>query len=224
LRIQSFQAPNRAASGASLSLKDTTSNNGGGAATATSTAFWFSTDNTLDSDAPLGDRTVPSLAPGASSKGTTAVTLPTVTAGTYYLIAEADADGDIAEADESDNLVVRKLLVGPDLTVSLVTIPGSPNSTSPTTIRVTTKNIGADLAGASSTRLYRSTNGTIDAGDTLIQDFATPPLSGRASSVSEVTLVLPPGTYFLIARADAGGAVDEVSESNNTKKAKKTVQ
>jgi hypothetical protein len=223
LRIQSFQAPRRAASGASLSLKDTTSNNGSGAATPTRTGFWFSTDNTLGGDEPLGDRAVPSLAPGASSKGATAINLPTVTAGTYYLIAEADTDGDIAEADESDNVVVRKLLVGPDLIVSLVTIPSSPTSTSPTTIRVTTKNIGAGLAGASSTRLYRSTNGTIDAGDTLIQDFATPPLSASASSVSEVTLVLPSGTYFLIARVDAGGAVDEVSESNNTKKAKKTV-
>jgi glucose/arabinose dehydrogenase len=224
LRIQSFQAPRRAASGASLSLKDTTSNNGSGAATPTSTGFWFSTDNTRGGDAPLGDRTVPVLAPGASSKDTTAVTLPTVTAGTYYLIAEADADGGIAEADESDNLAVRKLLIGPDLAVSLVTIPDSPDSTSSTTIRVTTKNIGADLAGASRTRLYRSANSTIDAGDTLIQDFATPPLSAGNSSVSEVTLVLPAGTYFLIARVDAGGAVDEVSESNNTIKAKRTVK
>jgi glucose/arabinose dehydrogenase len=223
LRVSSFQAPKRAASGASLSLKDTTNNNGSGAATPTRTGFWFSTNNTLGGDALLDNRTVPFLAPGASSKGTTAVTLPSVTPGTYYLIAEADVDDDIAEADESDNLAVKKILVGPDLTVSLVTIPGSPNSTSPTTIRVTTKNIGADLAGASSTQLYRSADGTIGPGDTLIQDFATPPLSANNSSMSEVTLVLPAGTYFLIARVDAAGAVDEVSESNNNKKVKKTV-
>jgi glucose/arabinose dehydrogenase len=223
LRISSFGMPSRAASGASIALKDTTTNGGTAATPPTRTGFWFSTNNTLGGDAPLGARSVPLLAPGASNKGTTSVTVPTVTAGTYYLIAEADFDSDVAEADESDNLAVKKLLVGADLTALLVTSPSSPTSTSPTTITVTTKNIGGDLAGASSTRLYRSANGTIDAGDTLIQVFAIPPLAAKTNDVSEVTLMLPAGTYYLIAQVDAGGTVNEVSESNNLKKVKKTV-
>ena len=222
-RVSSFGVPSRAASGDSISLKDTTANSGTAAAAPTRTGFWFSTDNTLGNDAPLGARAVPFLAPGASNKGTTSVTVPAVAAGTYYLIAEADVDGEIAETDESDNVAVKKLLVGADLTVSLVTIPGSPTSTSPTTIRVTTTNIGGDLAGASSARLYRSANGTIDAGDTLLQVFAIPPLAANGSDVSEAMLMLPAGTYFLIVQVDAGGAVNEVSEGNNTTKVKKTV-
>jgi glucose/arabinose dehydrogenase len=223
LRISAFRVPERGASGGSISVRDTTSNSGTAAAAPTRTGFWFSTDNTLGGDAPLGARAVPVLAPGASNTGTTSVTLPTVTAGTYYLIAEADFDGVIGETDESDNVAVRTLLVGADLIVSLVTIPSSPTSTSPTTIRVTTKNKGGELAGASSARLYRSANGTIDAGDTLLQVFAIPPLAANASDVSETTLMLPAGTYFLIVQVDAGGVVNEVNESNNTKKVQKTV-
>ena len=222
-RVSYFGVPSRAASGDSISLRDTTTNSGTAAAASTRTGFWFSTDNTLGNDAPLGTRAVPFLAPGASNKGTTSVTLPTVAAGTYYLIAEADVDSQIAESDESDNLAVKKLLVGADLIVSLVTIPASPTSTSPTTIRVMTKNTGGELAGASSARLYRSVNGTIGAGDTLMHVFAIPPLAANSSDVSEVMLMLPAGTYFLIVQVDAGGAVNEVNEGNNTKKVKKTV-
>jgi glucose/arabinose dehydrogenase len=223
LRVSSLGVPSRAASGASIALKDTTTNGGTTAAPTTRTGFWFSTNNTLGGDAPLGARVVPALAPGASSKGTTSVTLPTVTAGTYYLIAQADVDSDIAETDESDNVAVKRLLVGADLTLSLVISPASPTSTSPTTITVTTENIGGDLAPASSTRLYRSANGLVDAGDTLIQAFAIPPLAAQSSEVSAVTVTLPAGTYYLIAQVDAAGTVNEVSESNNTRKTKKTV-
>jgi glucose/arabinose dehydrogenase len=223
LRILSFRAPSRAASGAVLALTDTTTNGGTTAAPPTRTGFWFSTNDTLGGDAPLGARLVPGLMPGASSKGTTSVTLPTVAAGTYYLIAQADVDSDTAETDESDNVAVKRLLVGADLTAALVVSPGSPTSTSPTTITVTTKNLGGDLAPASSTRLYRSTNGLVDAGDALIQTFAIPPLAPQGSEVSAATVMLPAGTYYLIAQVDAAGTVNEVSESNNTKKTKKTV-
>ena len=222
-RVSYFGVPSRAASGGSISLRDTTINSGTAGAAPSRTGFWFSTDNTLGDDVPLGARAVPFLAPGASNKGTTSVTVPTVTAGTYYLIAEADFDGAIAESDESDNVAVKKLLVGADLIVSLVTIPDSPTSTSPTTIRVLTKNSGGELAGASSARLYRSANSTIGAGDTLMHVFAIPPLAANSSDVSEAMLILPAGTYFLIVQVDAGGVVNEVSEGNNTKKVKKTV-
>jgi glucose/arabinose dehydrogenase len=222
-RVSFFRAPNRAASGEAIALRDTTTNSGTAAAAPTRSGFWLSADNTLGDDASLGARPVPVLAPGASNTGTTFVTVPAVAAGTYYVIAQADVDGAIAETDESDNVAVRRLLIGADLIVSLVTSPGSPTSTSPTTITVTTKNAGAELAGASSTRLYRSANSTIDAGDTLIQVFAIPPLAANRLDVSEVTVVLPAGTYFLIARADAADTVNEVSEANNSRKVRKTV-
>jgi hypothetical protein len=223
LRVASLKVPKRAASGATISVKDGTSNGGTGSAAASETGFWLSADNTLGGDAFLGSRSVPALPAGVSHQDTTAISLPTLTPGTYFVIAEADSDDDVTESNEGDNTAARKILVGPDLVGLLATLPASPNSTAPTTIRVTTKNTGAELAAASVSRLYRSVDGSIGAGDTLIREFAIPPLAAQSSHLSEVTLVLPAGTYFLIARVDAGGIVAEVSDSNNIKKAKKIV-
>ena len=65
----------------------------------TTTKFYLSTYNILDAgDTVLGGRTVPALAAGASSTGTTTVPFPAgTTPGTYYIIARADAHGAIAE-------------------------------------------------------------------------------------------------------------------------------
>jgi subtilase family serine protease len=57
---------------------------------------------------------VPELAPGASSPGSTPVTIPTGTAaGTYVIIAIADPDGDVAEAIESNNTKVTAITIAP---------------------------------------------------------------------------------------------------------------
>jgi glucose/arabinose dehydrogenase len=68
----------------------------------------------------------------------------------------------------SDNLRARRLLVGPDLKATVALEPATPTSTVPTTITVTTANKGFDVAAVSTTRLYRSANGTIGAGDELL--------------------------------------------------------
>jgi hypothetical protein len=53
----------------------------------------------------LGNRLVPQLAVAASSSGSTTVVIPAATVpGTYYVIAQADADGIVAESVESNNV------------------------------------------------------------------------------------------------------------------------
>ena len=57
-------------------------------------------------------RAVPSLAPGASNTGTTAVTIPiTTAAGSYYLIAKADGDSAVGESYETNNVSARAIQV-----------------------------------------------------------------------------------------------------------------
>ena len=58
-------------------------------------------------------RAVTQLAGGASSPGSTSVTIPADTAPrTYYLIAKADADGGVAESVETNNVsAVRAIQV-----------------------------------------------------------------------------------------------------------------
>ena len=56
------------------------------------------------SDILIGSRSIAALAGGASSSGATAVTIPLGTsAGTWYIIAKADAGGAVAETWETNN-------------------------------------------------------------------------------------------------------------------------
>src|SRR5499427_11077606 len=81
LVISAVSAPGTGGAGMSITVTDTTKNQGGGAADPTTTRFYLSTNTVLDaSDVPLGSRAVPALAAGATSSGSTVVTIPTATA------------------------------------------------------------------------------------------------------------------------------------------------
>jgi subtilase family serine protease len=88
-------------------------NQGGGGAAASTTRFYLSTNAVLDaSDVALGaGRAVPPLAAGASSSGSTSIAIPSNTPpGTYYVIAQADGDGAVAESSESNNVSAARTL------------------------------------------------------------------------------------------------------------------
>ena len=103
--------------GLSATLNNTVQNQGTGFAAGSTVAFFLSRDLTLDgTDIPLPpSRTVPELATGAVSVASTIVTVPATTPlGTWYLLARADADGVVAESNETNNVrFVRALEVTP---------------------------------------------------------------------------------------------------------------
>lgn len=72
---------------------------------------------------------------------------------------------------------------------------------------------------ATATAFHLSTDAALDPGDVLLASRAVPPLAAGATSTATVHLVIPTGTaaggYYVIAQADAGGMVPEVSETNN---------
>lgn len=144
LEISAAKAPKVAAPGATISVRDTTRNSGSGLASPTTTRIWLSTDKTLDgSDIALGARDVPALAAGAQHVANTSVTLPSVAPGSYYLLVQADADGESGESNEADNVRAAAIRIGPDLTITTIQFsPATPTSTSPTTITLTIKNLG----------------------------------------------------------------------------------
>ena len=87
------------------------------------------------------------------------------------------------------------------------------------TINSTIKNLGADVAPASTTRFYLSTNTAFDAGDTLLGERQVPALIMNASNAGGATVSLPPGVigkFYIIAVADGVFAIAESTESNNT--------
>jgi subtilase family serine protease len=124
LIVTALTAPTSAAAGATITVSDTTRNQGGGGADASTTRFYLSTNTLLDaSDVPLGDRAVPALAAGATHSASTSITIPAGTlAGSYYLIAKADADNTVAETQEANNL--RFAFISITATTSGIMLPG----------------------------------------------------------------------------------------------------
>ena len=195
--------------GSTISIGDTTRNGGSGAAGASTTSFYLSTDSTLDAgDTLLGSRLVPALAAGASSAGTTSVLIPAgTTPGTYYIIAKADAPDAIAETNEANNTTYTTIIIGIDLSGSSFTAPATAIPGTTISIGDATANSGASVAGASTTSFYLSTNSTLDAGDTVLGSRPVPALAAGASSTGTISVTIPlgtaPGTYYIIAKADA---------------------
>ncbi len=114
LVVSSLIASATAGTGTNISVTDTTTNIGLGAAGASTTRFYLSTNSTLDAgDTLLGGRAVPALGAGASSTGSTSVTIPGGTApGTYYIIARADDLNVIAEINENNNTRSSEINIG----------------------------------------------------------------------------------------------------------------
>jgi subtilase family serine protease len=113
LTITALSAPASAAAGATIAITETTKNQGGQAAGPSRTYFYLSTDTTLDgSDILLGSRDVPSLEAGASSSGSTTVTIPLGTAvRNWYVIVKADGEGVVIETLETNNVSARAFKV-----------------------------------------------------------------------------------------------------------------
>ena len=222
LTMTALGAPPAAGAGLPITVTDTTRNQGGGiAAFATNTRFYLSVNSTLDaSDVLLGSRAIPALAPSASDSGSVTLTIPAGTAtGAYFLIAKADGDDTLLETSETNNTLYRSLNIGPDLVLATLTAPNIAGAGLPLTVTDTTINSGGAATPVTSTRFYLSTDGTLDASDVLLGSRSVAALAPSASDTGSATVTLPAGTatgaYYLIAKADGGDAVAELSETNN---------
>ncbi len=213
------------APGQEINLSEATRNQGRVATTVnTVTRFYLSTDSIYDaSDVPLGERVVGPLAAGATSGPASMSVMipPTTAAGTYYIIAKADANNSVAEVSETNNTYYRSLVVvGPDLTVLAVTAAASAGPGEIITVGDTTRNSGVVAAPASKTYFYLSSDYSLDAADTYLGSRGVPALAAGASSSGTIPVTLPgsmtPGTWYIIAKADGPEAVAEASETNNT--------
>jgi subtilisin family serine protease/uncharacterized membrane protein len=225
LIVSALTVPPTAAAGSTIVVADTITNQGAGAVGASATRFFLSTDAVLDAGDPaLGPgRAVPGLAAGGASAGATTLTVPPGTApGSYYLVAKADGDGVVEETLETNNALARPLAIGPDLTISAMTVVSTAAAGSTVTVSETVANQGAASAGVSTTRFYLSVNVLFDAGDRLLDGSrAVAALPAGSTSAGTTSIVIPadtvPGTYYLFAVADADGGVSEGIESNNVR-------
>ena len=223
LIVSGLNAPATAGPGGTITVTDTTKNQGAGtAAAASTTAFYLSTNTLLDAaDIPLGSRPVQALGAGQAEMLSTPLVIPENTAtGSWVVLAKADANNQVVESVETNNLAYIGIKIGPDLTETSISVTGTAVAGGTITVTETTKNLGGGAAGASTTRFYLSTNGVFDASDQLIGSRDIPGIAGGASSTGSTTCTIPPGTapgtWFIIGVADGGNTVVETVEWNNS--------
>jgi trimeric autotransporter adhesin len=223
LSVSALSAPAEAAAGTTIDVTETTSNLGAADSPASKTRYYFSTNTSIDAaDTLLGERAVPALDAATANTITSQVTVPASTVGgQYYLIANADADHEITETSESNNVKTFRISVGPDLVVTSVAVPDAIAPGSAFNVTDTTVNDAAGSASGTQTAFYLSTNAAFDASDVLIGSRAVPALAGAQSSNVTTPLVMPAATaiglYYVIAKADSTAAIFEVLENNNVK-------
>jgi subtilase family serine protease len=224
LRVTDLEGPTRAAVGSTISVTDTTANVGLSGAGSSRTTFYLSNNILLDAgDFELNVwRAVGPLDAGAISSGPTTITLPAAaTAGTWFILANADDLDEVGEALESNNTRSLQLSIGPDLSVSAGTMPKTVVAGSTVTVTDTVLNSGLDGSGPSITRFYISANSLLDTNDTLLDaERMVPALLANGTSTGSTPIVIPSGLsgrYYVLIVADGNSAVVESKETNNVR-------
>jgi subtilase family serine protease len=225
LMVVSVGAPSVGGAGAPVTITDNLRNAGGAPSTATEAVFYLSSNTALDAgDIEITRRPLGALNAGISDPGSANAVIPADTAvGSYYVIELVDAADTVEEANESNNSYRSGIIrIGPDLTFTALSAPGSAAAGASINVTDTTKNSGGGAAAASMNRYYLSANTAIDAGDTVLGVRSLSTLGAGAIDALTTAFTIPatqaPGTYYLIANANDNGAVEETSVANNTRR------
>lgn len=228
LVVQSPAAsPASVVDGATTTASCTVYNQGGAAAVASSLKYYLSTNNTYEAgDLLLATDAVSALNAAASVAVSEIVTIPAGTAvGTYYILFVADADAQVTEGNENNNIgnvmiTVTSSAGSPDLVVlTPAATPVALTAGQTTTASCTVKNQGTVASVASSLKYYLSTDNAYSAGDTYLATDAVAALAVNATAALSEVLTIPAatatGTWYIVFLADADAQVAESNESNN---------
>ena len=212
--------------GSALQVNDTATNQGAWSAATSFTQYYLSPYTTKTSASRLlsGNRSVPTLAAGATSSGTATVMVPSdMAVGSYYLLACADDTSLVPETNENNNCASysTRLQVGPDLIESGVsTTATAVGPSSVIVVNDTTSNQGGSAAAASVTQYYLSPyNSKTGASQLLGGNRSVSALAAGGSSAGSTSVTVPStitvGSYYLLACADDTNLVPETNETNN---------
>jgi subtilase family serine protease len=167
--------PGQTAPRRTFSITDTVVNQGQASAAASSTRHYFSINALRDAGDILltATRSLPLLAPGATSTGARTVTVPTTTpASTYRVLACADDTAKVSEALEANTCFVSAgsvQVLYPDLAQLAVGNPPAGASIGASfSVTDTVSNQGAIATLTTKTRYYRSLDTIKSAADVLI--------------------------------------------------------
>ncbi len=146
------------------------------------------------------------------------VLVPALAPGDYDVTAEVDSNNDIAESDETNNILtaVDGITVGADLTVDFFTGSTGSGVGSVETYSVTVTNLNATAIPATDPFIVLiNIDGTTGSGSTTFSNG----LGGFSSTVVDVDVTIPnaaKATFDITATADSGLAINETDETNNS--------
>lgn len=229
-------SPTSVQDGQTLTASCNVFNQGTASAGASNLKYYLSADNTYGTgDILLATDAVASLAASAGAAVSEVVTIPAATApGTWYILFFADADAQVAEVNENNNVGSVQISVTssagpPDLIVlSPALSPTTVSNGGTTTASCTVKNQGTGPAGASSLKYYLSSDAVYGTGDVYLATDAVGALAANATAALSEVVTIPSstaaGVWYLLFIADADNQLAESSETNNLGYATITVQ
>jgi len=186
--------------------------------------FYVSTNSVLDASATqvaVFYENQP-LPPNSSYSRTNQVTIPIGVGHNYYLLLKTDGNNQIAEINESNNVIAIPLDGHlPDLVPGNISLAGNPVSGESLQVIYTATNSGAlPISAQWIDKVYLSTNSVLDTNAiscgslTLNQSLA---VGGTYTATNVVTLPrIPVGTYNLLLHLDDTDQIVESNETNNT--------
>jgi MYXO-CTERM domain-containing protein len=228
LKITRLDSPAQATLGDVLGIDITVRNEGTSTAAASSVQLRLSRDGVPDAgDALVCEAEVGAIAAGATASATlSGCALPaTFATASAYLVATADAYGDVVETDETDNTLAKALtLLDPGPRPDLVVTPdgdvAETQAGATFELPYVLDNLGDANANAHSTLGLLSTDDARSEDDAVICDDAVNrALEGESQDRllfgCAVPADWPPGSAFVLIAADGDDDVDEADEGNN---------
>ena len=146
--------------------------------------------------------------------------LPQLSPGTYHPIIVVDPSDVLNELNEINNSFASAagFPTGPDFTISAITAPVQVAPGGQAAVQTTIASVAVPYTGQVDYRLYASEDQTVDGMDTILGNFIVD-FAGDAQRIDSRTLTwpmsLPPGAWYVIARADGSGSIPEIDETNN---------
>ncbi|AUT03510.1 peptidase S8 [Nostoc sp. CENA543] len=226
LIIQNISAPSIVDPGNSFTLNYQIANQGTASAGNHTTKIYLSRDTTLSSDDRLlasdPNYFYPVLNAGTySSESYFYLSISRdINFGDYYLLLQADGNGEISESNETNNVTAKAITIAaPDLIVQNPSNPTSANIGTAISLSYQLKNQGNGNAGFHFTNFYLSQDQTLSNDDVYlgfdtISSLAPSAVTSRSTSLTIRSNTVP-GNYYLLYRADGDGKIRESNENNN---------
>ncbi|MGH1336093.1 MAG: CARDB domain-containing protein [Aureispira sp.] len=210
--------------GASTNLSALLKNEGVGSANTSHVGYYLSIDTLYDNNDVLLSRTINNgLGANSSLPIANTVIIPANTpAGNYHLLFYADAQNEVAESNENNNvqsIAVTVVLPLSDLEVNTISVtPTTTTAGSVVNLFSVIENNSVRPVGAHRLGYYLTTapifSNAIPLGDTLISGLGSHGIVQQSMNVT-IPANLPVGNYYLLFYIDDQFAITESSEINN---------